>query len=211
MSYIEIKTINGRQYRYERVSTRQGKRVTHTSRYLGPVNAKTTRRLGAGRKPRLKVRDLTDEERVRLAQLLHSNKSFEKDRARILSLSSQGQRVRSITKRTGFHRPKVEKIIKAFNKDGMHSLQRKKNPGRPRRITAEQRATILQYLNTNPRTLGLHVTNWSLQRLAEYANAHGIAVSPSQVRRIIKADNIKYKRKTPWLFSNDPQFAKKNL
>lgn len=37
MSYIVIKTIRGRQYRYEQRSWREGKRVRTKSRYLGPV------------------------------------------------------------------------------------------------------------------------------------------------------------------------------
>lgn len=38
MAYIVIKTINGRQYRYEQRSWREGKRVRTQSRYLGPVS-----------------------------------------------------------------------------------------------------------------------------------------------------------------------------
>ena len=33
--------------------------------------------------------------------------------------------------------------------------------------------------------------------------------APSQVGRIIEQDEIKYKKKQPWLYSNDPDFAKK--
>ncbi|MCK5176986.1 MAG: hypothetical protein KAQ92_04635 [Candidatus Aenigmarchaeota archaeon] len=41
MSYIEIKTINGKKYRYERTSYRIGKKVKHRSKYLCPVEPKT--------------------------------------------------------------------------------------------------------------------------------------------------------------------------
>jgi hypothetical protein len=40
MSYIEIKTINGRKYKYLRTSYRDGDVVRHTSKYLGPVESK---------------------------------------------------------------------------------------------------------------------------------------------------------------------------
>ena len=40
MSYIEIKTIKGRKYKYLRTSYRVGSRVTHTSKYMGPVKPK---------------------------------------------------------------------------------------------------------------------------------------------------------------------------
>jgi transposase len=212
MVYIEIKTIKGRKYKYERKSMRKGNKIIHTNKYLGPVTPVNNRRNpNAGRKPKLKVRELTTEEKSFVEQNLKSSKSFTKDRARILSLSNEGRTVKQITQTTGFHRPKLEKIIKQFNQDGLKIFERKKNPGKPRRITAEQRATILQYFNTNPMNLGLHFTNWSLNKLTDYTNKQEIKISPSQVRRIIKEDNIKYKKKTPWLYSNDPDFAKKNL
>lgn len=211
MAYVEIKTIKGKQYRYERVSVRIGKRVTHSSKYLGPVEPVNKRRnLNAGRKPKLKVRELTDKEKEFVKQNIKSSKSFLKDRAKIITLSSEGKTVKEITNATGFHRPKIEKIIKEFNEKGDTIFVRKKSPGKPRRITAEQRTNILQYLNTDPKNLGLHFTNWSLNNLAEYANKKEIKISASQVSRIIKKDNIKYKKKVSWLYSNDPEFSKKN-
>lgn len=39
MTYIVIKTIKGRQYRYEQRSWREGKRIRTKSRYLGPVTS----------------------------------------------------------------------------------------------------------------------------------------------------------------------------
>jgi transposase len=211
MSYIEIKTIKGRGYRYERTSYRVGNTVKHRSKYLGPVEPATKRRNpNAGRKPKLRVRTLTKKEKLFIWQNLKNGKSFIKDRARILRLSGEGHPVKEICTKLGFHRPKVERIIKLFNEEGLKIFQRGKSPGKPRRITEEERALILQYLNTAPEKLGLHYNNWSCKKLSAYAKREGINVSPSQVGRIIKQDEIKYKKKTPWLYSNDPNFAKKN-
>ena len=44
MVYIEFKTIKGRKYKYERRSVRNGNRVIHTSKYLGPVEPVNKRR-----------------------------------------------------------------------------------------------------------------------------------------------------------------------
>lgn len=211
MSYIEIKTIKGRKYRYERTSYRVGKIVKHESKYLGPLDPVNKRKNpNAGRKPRLKARELTKEEDQFIKKNIKNTRSFIKDRARILRLSSEGNTVKDICGKLGFHRPNVEKIIKQFNENGLKIFKRGKSPGKPRRITEEQRALILQYLNTEPEKLGLHYNNWSHKKLSNYAKAQGIKVSPSQVGRIIKQDEIKYKKKTPWLYSNDPDFAKKN-
>lgn len=211
MSYIEIKTIKGRKYRYERTSYRAGKIVKHKSKYLEPVCPVNKRKNpNAGRKPRLKVREFTKEEDQFIRRNIKNSLSFIKDRARILRLSSEGNAVKDICGKLGFYRPNIEKIIKQFNEDGLEIFKRGKSPGKPRRITKEQRALILQYLNTEPEKLGLHYNNWSHKKLSNYAKTQGIMVSPSQVGRIIGQDEIKYKKKTPWLYSNDPNFAKKN-
>jgi len=211
MSYIEIKTIKGRKYRYERTSYRIGKIVKHKSKYLGPVCPVDKRKNpNAGRKTRLKVREFTKEEERFIKKNTKNAQSFIKDRARILRLSSEGNSVKDICGKLGFHRPNVEKIIKQFNADGLEIFKRGKSPGKPRRITKEQRALILQYLNTDPEELGLHYNNWSHKKLSNYAKTQDITVSPSQVGRIIRQDEIRYKKKTPWLYSNDPDFAKKN-
>ena len=211
MSYIEIKMIKGRKYRYERTSYRVGKIVKHKSKYLGPVDPVNKREnSNAGRKPRLKVREFTKEEDQFIKKNIRNAQSFIKDRARILRLSSEGNTVKDICGKLGFHRSKVEKILKQFNENGLKIFKRGKSPGKPRKITKEQRALILQYLNTEPEELGLHYNNWSHKKLSDYSKTQGITVSPSQVGRIIKQDEIKYKKKTPWLYSNDPDFAKKN-
>jgi len=40
MSYIEVKIINGKKYKYKRTSYRIGNIVKHTSKYIGPVKPK---------------------------------------------------------------------------------------------------------------------------------------------------------------------------
>ena len=212
MSHTEIHKIKGREYKYEVTNYRVGKKVKHKWKYLGAVNPVNNRRNpNAGRKPKLKVRELTTEEKDFVKQNLKSSKSFIKDRARIIILSANGKTVKEICKELGFHRPKVEKIIKQFNDKGLKIFERGKSTGKPRRITKEQRALILQWLNTHPEKLGLHFNNWSRKKLSAYAKQQGVKVSSSQVGRIIKQDEIKYKKKRPHLYSDDPNFAKKNF
>jgi len=212
MAHIEIYTINGRKYKYEVTNYRIGNKVRHKKKYIGPVEPVYNRNNpNAGRKPKLKVRELTTKERDFIQKNLKNSKSFIKDRARILQLSAEENTVKQICQKLGFHRPKIEKILKQFNEKGLRIFQRGKSPGKPRRITKEERALILQCLNTYPEKLGLQFNNWSHKKLSDYAKKQGIKASPSQVGRIIKQDEIKYKKKTSWLYSNDPDFAKKNF
>ena len=71
MSHIEIHTIKSRKYKYEVTNYRVGKKVKHKWKYLGAVNPVNKRRNpNAGRKPKLKVRELTTEEQDFLKQNL---------------------------------------------------------------------------------------------------------------------------------------------
>ena len=212
MTHIEIYTINRRKYRYQVTNYRVGSKVRHKKKYLGPVEPVYDRRNpNAGRKPKLKTRDMAIKEKKFIQKNIKNSKSFIKDRARILQLSAEEKTVKQICHKLGFHRPKIEKIVNQFNEKGLKIFQRGKSPGKPRRITKEERALILQYLNTEPEKLGLHFNNWSHIKLSDYAKKQGIAVSPAQVGRIIKHDEIKYKKKKAWLYSNDPNFSKKNF
>ncbi len=212
MPHIEIHIIKGRKYKYEVTNYRVGKKVKHKWKYLGAVEPVNKRRNpNAGRKPKLRARELSQEEKDFMRQNLKSSKSFIKDRARIIELSSEGNTVKQISQKLGFHRPKIEKIIKHFNQKGLNIFERGKSPGKPRRITKEERALILQWLNTHTEKLGLHFNNWSHKKLSDYAKKQGINVGSAQSGRIIKHDEIKYKKKVSWLYSNDPDFAKKNL
>src|SRR3989339_1699607 len=197
MSHTEIYTINGRKYRYEITNYRVGKKVKHKKKYLGPVNPINKRtNPNAGRKPKLKVRELTAEEKDFVQQNLKSSKSFVKDRTRIIQLSSDGNKVKQISQQLKFHRPKIEMIIKKFNEAGLKIFHRGKSTVKPRRITKEQRALILQWLNTHPEKLGLHFNNWSNNRLSDYAKKRGIQVSTRKNDRIFIAITLSFLKKT---------------
>ena len=209
MTYIEIKTFGGRKYRYERFSIRTGNKVKHTSKYLGPVaSANRKKNPNTGRKPSLKVRELNQEEGDFLLKFIKHSESFIKDRVRIISLSAEGNNVREICEKLKFDKKKVGEIINKFNKIGLKVFERKKNTGRPRRITKEQRAKIIEWLNTHPEKLNLHFNNWSRNKLSQFAKKNNIKISPSQIGRIIKQDEMKYKTKRSKMYSNDKNFLK---
>ena len=207
MVYAEIKIIKGKKYKYERRSYRVGKAVKHTSKYIGAVKPANKMKSNAGRKPSLKVKELSKEEICFVKKSLRHSGSYVKDRAKIIQLSSEGNTIKQICQKLKFHRPKVEKIIKQFNEDGLKIFERKKNPGRNRRITKEERALIISYLNNHPEKLGRHYNNWGHKKISDYAKEQGIEISPSQVGRIIKKDEIKYKKKRGKMYSNDPFFS----
>ena len=210
MSHIEIHKINGRKYKYEVTNYREGDKVKHKWKYLGAVEPvqKRKKSFNVGRKPTLRVKELSQGEIVFVEKAIRHSCSFVKDRAKIIGLSSQSNSVRQICEKLKFDKKKVGEIINSFNKLGLKVFERKKNTGRPRRITKEQRAKIIEWLNTHPQKLNLHFNNWSHKKLSQFAKQNKINVSPSQIGRIIKQDEIKYKTKRGKMYSNDKNFLK---
>lgn len=210
MSHIEIHEINGRKYKYEVTNYREGDKVKHKWKYLEPVEPvqKRKKNSNVGKKPTLKVREFNQEERDFLLKSIKHSESFIKDRAKIISLSQEGNNIRQICEKLKFDKKKVGEIINGFNKFGLKIFERKKNTGRPRRITKEQRAKVIEWLNTHPEKLNLHFNNWSRNKLSQFAKTNKIKVSPSQIGRIIKQDEIKYKTKRSKMYSDDKNFLK---
>lgn len=212
MSYIEIKTIKGRRYKYERKSYRVNGKVKHTSRYIGPVEPLRKRKKGQGRKPSIFVRSLTSHEISELRKAKRSTGSFRRDRAHIILQSNQGKSVNQICKNLSRNRKTVVRAIKAFNKKGLKALERSKAKGAKPRFTKEQRAKILQILMTDPRELGLHFTTWSLPRLKKYLIETGVVdyICIESIRNVIKSQGTTYRKSKRRQYSNDADFFLKN-
>lgn len=210
MVFEKISIVKGRKYKSLVVGYRdENGKVRHkVIKYLGPVERVNKKQISSGKKSTLKVRELNQEERVFLKKSIKDSKSFVKDRGKIITLSSDGHSVSSICQKLKFDKKKVGEIINVFNKNGLKVFERKKNPGRPRRITKEERAMIIQWLNTHPEKLELHFNNWSRNKLSKFAKTNKINISASQIGRIIEQDEIKYKTKRSKMYSSDKNFLK---
>lgn len=213
MTYIEIKQIKGRLYKYKRTSYRVNGKTKHTSRYIAPVEPVRKRRKGQGRKPSIYIRLLTDEERKTLRRAERSGESFTRDRASILLHSAKGKAAGEICKCTSHARNTVVFAIKDFNERSLDALQRRKAKGAKPKFTKEQRARILQIVHTNPKNLGLHFTTWSLPKLREYLIDNNIVenICIESIRKILRSFNVRIRKSKRWQYSNDPEFDKKNF
>ena len=212
MVFEKISIVKGRKYKSLVRGYRDEKGVVRHEviRYLGAVEPVQIRKknINVGKKPTLKTRELSQEEKVFVKKSIKHSESFAKDRAKIIKLSSQGNSVKQVCEKLKFDKKKVREIINNFNKIGLKVFERKKNTGRPRRITKEQRAKIIEWLNTHPEKLELHFNNWSRNKLSQFAKQNNIKISSSQIGRIIKQDEIKYKTKRSKMYSNDKNFLK---
>jgi transposase len=177
-------------------------------------------------RPPLSARPPTDpaEERAlrRLASARHAPASLIQ-RARIVTASWDGASVAELAQRLGCHPKTVYKWLHRFNQaDGLDGLADLPRPGVPRRLTEHERGRIIALARSEPPGR-LHQggegllaparpeapAHWTLDTLAQAAQAEGIRVGRSQVRRILRAERVRWRRTRSWAASTDPDFAPK--
>lgn len=129
MVFEKISIVKGRKYKSLVRGYRDKKGIVRHEviKYLGAVEPvrKRKKSFNVGKKPTLKVRELSQEEKVFVAKSVRHSESFVKDRARIIELSSQGNFVRQICEKLKFDKKKVLHIVNTFNKDGLKVFERK--------------------------------------------------------------------------------------
>ncbi|MFF1969851.1 helix-turn-helix domain-containing protein [Streptomyces sp. NPDC058232] len=143
-------------------------------------------------------------------------------RARIIALSWDGLRVAAIAAELGCHAKTVRWWLHRFNALGLEGLEDRPVSGRPRRITEAERSRIIALVQQAPHgRLTRHedgglaaqdeagAPEWTLDALAAVARRHGIEVSRSQVRRILLAEGVRWRRTRSWIRSKDPDFEGK--
>jgi transposase len=145
------------------------------------------------------------------------------ERARIIALSWDGLDVAAIAARVGCHANTVRRWLHRFNAAGVDGLGNQPGAGRKRRITEAERSQIIALVKTMPPgrlvprgwAEGMAAADaggpahWTLDALAEAARKQGIQVGRSQVRRILLAEGVRWRRARSWVTSTDPGFAPK--
>jgi transposase len=167
-------------------------------------------------------RDDGEERKVRkLAGARHAPADWI-ERARIVTLSWDGLGVPAIAARVGCHENKVRRWLHRFNAEGIDGLGNRPGAGRRRRITEAERSAIIALARSVPpgrlerdgagelsaeREDG--PAEWTLDTLTEVARDAGIQVGRSQVRRILVAEKVRWRRTRSRAASSDPESALK--
>jgi len=149
----------------------------------------------------LYVRELQEQEKKQLEVMMcEIENDLPANRLMIVQLSAEGKRVPEISEEVDLHPINVRKWIHRFNERGLEGLRSGKSPGRPPLFTDEQRQQISLIAETNPRSLGLQFSRWSLQRLRKYLIDEGIVtcISVETVRQIIQTNKTTEKEGAPW-------------
>ena len=166
--------------------------------------------------------DATEECQVRkLAASCHAPADWIR-RAQMVVGSWAGWRTTEIAAGLGCHPQTVRERLTRCNAAGVDGLGDRPGGGRPRRLTEGERSRLIALVATAPpgklvrQPHGELVAadedepaQWSLDALADAAHQVGIQVERSQVRRILLAEGVRWRRPRSWATSTDPEFAPK--
>ena len=158
-------------------------------------------------------RDAAEERQVRrLARSQHAPADWVWH-ARMIVRSWEGRRTRLIAEELGCHPQTVRERFPAFQARGLDGLGMQPGSGRKPRLTEAERSAVIALAASPPPgrlvtysdgTLapagaeGGDVSEWSLDALAAAAQAQGIQIGRSQVRRIVRQEGVRWRRPHSW-------------
>jgi transposase len=150
---------------------------------------------------RLRVRELTDDERETITHLAHARTASARlvERARIIECASQGWRVATISRALLISEKMVRLWIRRFNAAGVEGLEDAPRPGRPATYTPEQVGEVLVTALTNPQELGLPFGCWTLDRLEAYLNEEkDLPIKRSRIDELLIAEGLRWRTQESW-------------
>ena len=160
----------------------------------------------------LYVRDLTQQESVRLSRWLRQARSVvTMRRAQVLAFSGQGMRARQIAQQLSMHEEYVRELIRRFNRDGFEGIKPKPRRARGRKLTEEEESMVVETATMPPQAFGRPFNQWSLRKLRDFLLQKKMITPVSHVTigDVLKRHKITYQRTRTWKRSNDPEFERK--
>jgi len=165
-----------------------------------------------------------DEERAvrKLAGARHAPGDWIR-RAQIIVASWEGKPTKTIAAELDCHPQTVRERLHRFNTNGLDGLGDRPGSGRRPRLTETERSRIVAMARTQQPpgrlirqpdgTLDADQeggpAHWTLNSLTEALHTEGIVVGRSQVRRILLAEGVRWRRTRSWTTSRDPEFVPK--
>ena len=130
-------------------------------------------------------------------------------RAQIVLAAARGQASARIAADLHVSADTVRKWRGRFAARGLDGLKDLPRSGRPRRISALERAAVVALACQLPAATGVPLSRWTAPELAAELTSQGLAspISSSSVLRILAEHPIKPWRYQSWVFPRDPDFA----
>jgi transposase len=161
------------------------------------------------------VRPLTEDERTRLEEGLHSPELFVLRRCQILLASARGEWVPRIATTLGCDDQTVRNVLRTFERAGLSACLTR-HSSRPHtthpKLDAAGAEHLRALLHQSPRTFGKPTGVWTLELAAEVSFAEGITaerVSDETIRVALRRLGVRWKRAKQWITSPDPAYPRK--
>ena len=91
-----------------------------------------------------------------------------------------------VARKFGVSRTTASRWSRALNGKGVEALRKRRAPGRPSRLSAEQFRTVTEIYSAGPRSAGFESDRWTTLRFAEAIFARfGVRYDPDHVGRIM--------------------------
>jgi transposase len=159
------------------------------------------------------LRTMTEDERTKVERLIHAQTAPVRlvRRARIIEAAAAGGSVPAIAAQLHLSAKCVRQWLERFNAGGLDGLDDAARSGRPRTYDEDAYGRVLakaRSLPPKPADGEVPPTcHWTLDRLQVELAKEGVPIKRSQVRRILKAEHLKWQKPRTWLESDDPAFA----
>jgi transposase len=140
----------------------------------------------------------------------------------MITMSWDGLRVPAIAQALGCSQKAVRSRLTRFTAEGLDGLGDRPGAGRKPRISQAQRSQLIALVASTPPGRLLRdgagdlaaadpegPAVWTLDALTATARAAGIDIARSQVRRILLAEGVRWRRPRSWASSADPEFGPK--
>ena len=158
-----------------------------------------------------RVHSLSDAEIAALEHLHRRTENADvRSRCDMILWSNEGLSPPQIAKRVRFSHDTVSRYIARYESEGIQGLLTRPRSGRPRKVTAEYEALLLELVVQEPRSLGMPFSNWTTANLAaELAKLTGIELTARHVENYLKANDWALRRPVRTVqHKQDPELVK---
>ena len=115
-----------------------------------------------------------------------SPQELEQRRLRAIELLRQGLQPHEVASRLGVDRRSVRRWKRAYRKAGSSALKSKPAPGRPTKLSAQQRRGLVKMVLKGPLAYGFSTELWTCRRVAELIRRQfGVDYHPDHLGRIL--------------------------
>jgi transposase len=160
----------------------------------------------------LHIRVLSEEERAKVERLTRAQSAPVRlvSRARIIKRAAAGVTVPAIAQELGVSEKMVRLWLKRFAQEGVAGLDDAPRAGRPRTYSEDHSSRVIvlaRGLPPQPADGPIPPTcHWTLDGLQQALAQQGVPIKRSQIRRVLRAEHIKWQKPHTWLESDDAAF-----